>query len=111
MVEYGQEKKYLTHIERVDYFPEIAGVKISNFPIIFVLSIVPLWFDQMIVSLGVLFFLIAFFYHAGRREDEGRPIFLNAKLLMMVSKLPRPVRSYLTPSLSVIKVHKQFFRR
>ncbi len=111
MVEYGQDKKYLVHIERVDYFPEIAGVKISNFPIIFVLSVVPLWFDQMFLSLGVLFSLIAFFYSAGRREDEGQPVFLNAKFLTTVARVPQPIRAYALPSLAYIKVHKSKFRR
>ena len=111
MVDYGQDKKYQVHIERVDYYPEIAGVKISNFPTVFVLSVLPLWFNQMVLAVGVLLSLIFFFYVAGRREDEGRPIFLNANFIRVLGFVPKTIRVFLMPSLASIKVHQKSFRR
>ena len=111
MVDYGQDKKYQVHIERVDYYPEIAGVKITNFPVVFVMSVVPLWFNQMFLAVAVLIGLVCFFYVAGRREDEGRPIFLNASIIRLLSFVPKPAKQFLTPSLASIKAHEKTFRR
>ena len=69
MVNYGQKKEFLVLVENVDFYPEIAGVKISNFPIIAALSIVPLWFSHFGLSVITLFSLIIFFYRSGRLED------------------------------------------
>lgn len=111
MVNYGQNKEYHVLIESVDYYPEIAGVKVSNFPVIAVFSIVPLWFNQFGLSVVILFILIGFFYRAGRLEDEGNPIFLNATLVKLSKLLPLKLRTQLLPSFAHIKTHIEKLRR
>ena len=111
MVDYGQNESYQLSIENVDYYPEIAGVKVSNFPIIAVFSIVPLWFDQFLLSVVTLLTLITFYYRAGRREDEGKPLFLNATVIRISKLIPGKIRALLLPSFAHIKTHRQEFRR
>lgn len=111
MVDYGQDKKYHVHVERVDYYPELAGIKINNFPLIFVLSVIPLWFNLLPLSILFLFFLLYVFYTAARREDEGRPIFLNAKMVVFLSLIPHFLKKFMAPSLAYIKPHEKNFRR
>ena len=111
MVNYGQNREFQIPIENVDYYPEIAGVKVSNFPIIAAFSIAPLWFDQFGLSVFILFSLIAFYYRAGRLEDEGNPIFLNAKVVKASKALPHRMRLLLLPSFANIKTPKAQFRR
>ncbi len=111
MVNYGQKLEWQVPIENVDYYPEIAGVKISNIPIIAVFSVVPLWFNQFGLSVLTLFGLIFFYYHAGRREDEGKPIFINAAVIRISKVIPDSIRTILIPSLAHIKPYKKMFRR
>jgi hypothetical protein len=111
MVNYGQNKEYQVFIESVDYYPEIAGVKVSNFPVIAVFSIVPLWFDRFGLSVITLFALIGLFYRAGRLEDEGNPMFLNATLIRLSKRVPLRLRIQLLPSFAHIKTHIEKFRR
>ncbi len=111
MVNYGQNKEFQIAIENVDFYPEIAGVKVSNFPIIAAFSIVPLWFNQFGLSIVTLFSLIAFYYRAGRLEDEGKPIFLNATIVRASKALPHRLRTVLLPSFAHIRTHKNQFRR
>jgi hypothetical protein len=111
MVDYGQDKKYQVHVEKVDYYPELAGIKITNFPMIFVFSILPLWFNWLSLSLVVLFSLLFLFYTAARREDEGRPIFLHAKVIAILALTPIFLKKFLAPSLAHIKTHEKKFRR
>ncbi len=111
MVNYGQKEEFQIVIENVDYYPEIAGVKVSNFPIIAAFSIVPLWFNHFGFSIIILFSLIVFYYRAGRLEDEGKPIFLNATLVKASKVIPFRLRSMLLPSFAHIKTHKNTFRR
>ena len=111
MVNYGQNKEFQITVENVDYYPEIAGVKISNLPIIAALSIVPLWFNHFGLAVFTLFGLIGFFYRAGRLEDEGRPIFLNASIVKASKILPGTARNMLLPAFTHIRTHKSRFRR
>ena len=98
-------------IENVDYYPEIAGVKVSNFPIIAAVSIVPLWFNHFGLSVIMLFSLIAFYYRAGRLEDEGNPIFLNARIVKASKRIPHAARAMLLPSFAHIRSHVNTLRR
>lgn len=111
MVNYGQKEKYRVNIENVDYYPEIAGIKVSNFPVIAVFSILPLWFDKFILSVIFLIALIVFYYRAGRREDEGKPVFLHAGLIKASKLIPESLRVLLLPSFAHIKPHLGAHRR
>lgn len=111
MVNYGKDPKFHVAIENVDYYPEIAGVKVSSFPVIAVFSIVPLWFNQFGISVITLFSLITFYYRAGRKEDEGMPLFLNSTLIRISKMIPTKVKIIFLPSLAYIKAHEKQFRR
>ncbi len=103
MVNYGSDEKYQVKIQNVDFYPELAGIKISNFPVIVACSIIPLWFDALLVAVVTLFSLFGLFYHAARREDEGRPLLLNSRIISLITRLPRPFRQALLPTLASIK--------
>ena len=111
MVNYGYDKKYHVQIENVDFYPELAGIKIANLPFIVAFAIIPLWFNHLLLSITLLFTMIGFFYYAARREDEGRPVLLNSQLIALVAKIPAPLRGYILPSLAPIKPCVEKLRR
>lgn len=111
MIDYGRTKEFVFHIEHVDYYPELSGIKISNIPTIVICSIIPLWFQSLPISVLILISLSYFFYVAGRKEDEGNPVTINHKLIKIISYLPRVIRDGAIPSVASIKPFNSHYRR
>ena len=111
MVDYGQNKDFIQKIENVDYYPDLAGIKLSAIPPILAFSLLPLWFNQLILSTFLLVVLFGLAYWAAGREDEGRPVILQAGIVRAKHRLPIPARKVLAPAIAAIVPHQPVYRR
>ncbi len=111
MVHYGQDEKFILAIPNIDHEPEIAGVKIMHFPPVVGVSSMPLWFDSLGLAVLLLFSLVALCLFAARREAEGRPITLNAKLIAFLLHLPSFIKNGLFPSIAAVDGYSKEYRR
>ncbi|MCB9229700.1 MAG: hypothetical protein H6618_08825 [Deltaproteobacteria bacterium] len=111
MVDYGQKKEFIQKIENVDHYPDIAGIKLSAIPPILAFSLIPLWIGYLGISTVLLIVLFGFAYWAAKKEDEGRPVILNAHLVRAKQKLPIAAQKFLVPSIAAIIPHQSNYRR
>lgn len=111
MVDYGQNKEFIQKIENVDHYPDIAGIKLSAIPPILAFSLIPLWVGYLGISALLLVLLFSFSYWAAKKEDEGRPVILNACLVRVKHSLPIAVRKILVPTIAAIVPHQSIYRR
>lgn len=111
MVNYGRDQKLMLKIANVDYEAEIVGIKIAQFPAILSASCIPLLFNFMSLAVVLLVSLIILCLWASRKETEGRPVTINAKLIKMLSFLPLFIRSGLVPSVAYVIAHQEKYRR
>ena len=111
MVDYGQNKDFIKRVENVDYYPDLAGIKLSSIPPILAFSLLPLWFNQLVLSMTLLVGLFGLAYWAAKREDEGRPVILQAGFVRVKHKLPAPARQLLAPTIAAVIPHQPIYRR
>lgn len=111
MVDYGQKKEFIQKVENVDYYPDIAGIKLSAIPPILAFSLMPLWAGYPAISTLLLVCLFCFAYWTSKKEDEGRPVILKAVVIHAKQKLPASVQKMLVPTIAAIVPHQKIYRR
>lgn len=106
----NHEKNIVSNIEMVDYHPNIAGMRIEYIPFTAFLCLFIGYILNPMVSIVTL--IIAFYAtnRISKKEEDGHPITLEKRILMIASRIPFFIRAGLFPSIAYVISHLNDYR-